>query len=181
MSLPLPLLPSQILWLNLITDGFLDVALAMEPEHETSLLKTNHQQKPKIFDSTIIYKMFYLALPMSLIGLATFMSLYKTDIALARTLTLVTLAMFQWFNALNCRSEQKSIFQIGLFSNFWLIIATLAVFLLQLLVIYAPFMQHIFKTVPLTLHHWMYAIGVSCSVLIMEEMRKFIVHRFFIK
>ncbi len=198
MSLPLPLLPAQILWLNLITDGFLDVALAMEPNHETTLIpssqklqqtkqRINRRSSPKkgyaqtsgkIFDTAIIYKMFYLSLPMSLIGLVTFMSMYQTDIALARTLTLVTLAMFQWFNALNCRSETKSIFQIGLFSNFWLMIATAAVFSLQFLVIYAPFMQHIFKTVPLTLNHWTYAITIPSCVLIIEELRKFIVRRF---
>ena len=180
MSLPLPLLPAQILWLNLITDGFLDVALAMEPGHEAKLRATTHQKGQKLLDRKIIYKMFYLALPMSLIGLVTFMSLYKTDIALARTLTLVTLAMFQWFNALNCRSETQSIFQIGLFSNFWLVIATLVVFLLQLLVLYIPFMQHIFRTVPLSFNHWLYAVGVSCSVLIIEEVRKWIVQRFFV-
>lgn len=192
MNLPLPLLPAQILWLNLITDGFLDVALAMESEHDTTLLEVNHkkthqsspkkgyaQTSGKIFDSTIIYKMFYLSIPMSLIGLVTFMSLYKTDIALARTLTLVTLAMFQWFNAFNCRSENKSIFTIGIFSNFWLIMASITVFLLQLLVLYTPFMQKIFRTVPLSLHHWGYAVGVSCSVLIMEEIRKCIARRFY--
>ncbi|MDP3787979.1 MAG: HAD-IC family P-type ATPase [Candidatus Chromulinivorax sp.] len=191
MNLPLPLLPAQILWLNLITDGFLDVALAMEPNHETTLLKNsskkNHrpshfqsfaQTSGKIFDTAIIYKMFYLSLPMSLIGLITFISMYQIDIALARTLTLVTLAMFQWFNALNCRSETKSIFQIGLFSNYWLIIATAAVFSLQFIVIYTPFMQHIFKTVPLTFNHWIYAITASSSVLVIEELRKFMVRRF---
>jgi calcium-translocating P-type ATPase len=178
LSLPLPLLPAQILWLNLITDGFLDIALAMEPEQETKLLKNNHKQGQKIFDAKIIYKMFFLALPMSLIGLLTFMSMYKTDIALARTLTLVTLAMFQWFNALNCRSENTSIFKIGLFSNFWLVIATIAVFVLQLVVLYVPFMQHIFRTVPLSLHDWFYAVTVSSSVLLVEEMRKWIAQRF---
>lgn len=179
MNIPLPLLPAQILWLNLITDGFLDVALAMEPEYETTLLKAHHQTTQKIFDTTILYKMFYLSIPMSLIGLITFISLYKTDIALARTLTLVTLAMFQWFNAFNCRSESKSVFTIGIFSNFWLIVASVTVFLLQLLVLYIPFMQNIFRTVPLSLHHWGYALGVSCSVLIMEETRKLIVRKFY--
>lgn len=178
-NIPLPLLPSQILWLNLITDGFLDVALAMEPEHDSILLNASHEKNAKIFDANIMYKMLYLSLPMSLIGLGTFLYLYKTDLALARTLTLVTLAMFQWFNAFNCRSETKSIFQIGLLSNFWLLIATLTVLLLELLVIYVPFMQQIFNTVPLSLHHWIYAVGVSSSILIIEESRKYITQRFF--
>lgn len=188
-SLPLPLLPAQILWLNLITDGFLDLALAMEPnhdsalskprsdKHQTSLQKLHKKNPPKIFDATIICKMFYLALPMSLVGIFTFITMYQTDIALARTVTLVTLAMFQWFNALNCRSETLSIFQIGLFSNFWLTVATITVFFLQALVVYAPFMQQIFKTVPLTPAHWLYAVGIASSILIIEEIRKFIMRR----
>jgi Ca2+-transporting ATPase len=124
--------------------------------------------------------MFFLSIPMSLIGLITFLSIYKTDLALARTLTLVTLAMFQWFNALNCRSETKSIFQIGIFSNFWLIIATATVLTLQVLLIYTQCMQQIFGTVPLSLHHWLYAFKVSSSVLCIEELRKYITRKFFI-
>lgn len=178
LNLPLPILAAQILWLNLITDGFLDIALAMEPQQNEVLTRMDKDIPQTIFDKNMIYKMFYLSIPMSLIGLFTFLYYYQTDIALARTLTLLTLAMFQWFNAWNCRSETKSIFQIGLFSNFWLILATITVLLLQIAVIYIPYMQHIFRTVPLSLHHWIYAIGVSSGILIIEETRK-LIYRFF--
>ncbi len=171
-NLPLPLLPSQILWLNLITDGFLDMALAMEPDHVTTLQKIDTKLQPKIFEMTTIIKMFYLSLPMSIAGLITFVSLYQTDIALARTLTLVTLSLFQWFNALNCRSLEKSVWTIGLFSNFWLVVASITVLILQIIVLYVPFAQQIFSTVPLSLNQWIYAIIVASSVLIMEEIRK---------
>lgn len=178
-SIPLPLLPSQILLLNLITDGFLDAALAMEPINYTST-----QLAPKtvstVFDRTIIYKTLYLALPVSLISLATFLSIYKTDLELARTLTFVTMIMLQYANALNCRSEKKSIFHIGLFSNYWFNIATIIIFLLQIIIVYTPILQYIFKTVPLSLNHWVYAVVISSSVLIVEEMRKYLVQRFYI-
>lgn len=177
-NLPLPLLPAQILWLNLITDGFLDVALAMEPTHDSAAIRT-HPQHKNLFDLKLTYRMIFLALPMSLIGLFTFISLYKTDIALARTLTLVTLAMFQWFNAYNCRSQTKSVFTIGLFSNFWLTLASIVIFLLQALVLYMPCMQKLFTTVPLSLYQWMYAIAVASSVLFIEEARKMIMRRYF--
>lgn len=179
LNLPLPLLAAQILWLNLVTDGFLDMALAMEPQLDDQLSRADQDIPQKIFDASMLYKMLYLSLPMSLAGLFTFIYHYKTDIVLARTLTLLVLTMFQWFNAWNCRSENKSIFQLGLFSNGWLILATLAVLFLQVGVIYLPFMQQIFRTVPLTKDHWIFAIGISSSILIIEEIRKLIYRTFF--
>lgn len=170
---PLPLLPSQILLLNLITDGFLDAALAMEPIHSNSLEKINRKDM-KLFDNAMAYKTLLLALPAGLISFLTFAYMYQTNIALARTVTFITMMMFQWFNALNCRSEKKSIFQIGLFSNFWLSIVSISIMVLQILIVYTTPMQYIFKTVPLDLHHWMYAISIASTILIFEEIRKYI-------
>jgi len=178
LSLPLPLLPSQILLLNLMTDGFLDAALAMEPTHANHH-KMNSKKQLKIFDSTIMYKTLYLSLPASLISFAVFINLYQTDLAVARTLAFITLTMFQWFNALNCRSENQSVFHLGLFSNFWLSMATCAIFILQLLIVYNPLMHYIFKTVPLTLSHWGYAAILSSFIFIIEELRKYFVQRFY--
>ncbi|MBP6869358.1 cation-transporting P-type ATPase [Candidatus Babeliales bacterium] len=174
---PLPLLPSQILLLNLITDGFLDAALVMEPVHEDQL-KSYTRANMKLFDKAMAYKTLSLALPAGFISFFTFLSLYSTDLALARTLTFITLMMIQWFNALNCRSEKKSIFNIGLFSNFWLSVVSAIIMVLQLLIVYAPPMHYVFKTVPLQLHHWIYAVAVASTVLIFEETRKFVINRF---
>jgi len=171
-NIPLPLLPSQILLLNLMTDGFLDAALAMEPI-ETKNTKISSKKNISIFDASIMYKIIYLALPASVMSLGLFLWFYKTDLALARTLTFTTLIMFQWFNAMNCRSETKSVFKIGLFSNFWLTAATVAILGLQLLVVYAPWMHYVFHTVPISACHWAYAFMVSCTILIAEELRKF--------
>ncbi len=180
LSIPLPLLPSQILLLNLISDGFLDAALATEPSH-TSHTKIHAEKPSKIFNKATIYKTLYLALPASLLSFAVFLWFYKTDLDFARTLTLITLIMAQWFNALNCRSETKSIFHIGLISNFWLVMATIAIFIIQILIVYAPALQYIFKTVPIGLHHWIYAITIASSLLFIEELRKYIAERFFAK
>ena len=96
----------------------------------------------------------------------------ETDLALARTMTLLTLAMFQWFNAWNCRSFKHSIFSIGLFTNKWLVIASGAVLTLQIALVYAPWLQIIFRTVPISLAQWAIILAVSSSILIIEECRK---------
>jgi len=169
---PLPITAAQILWLNLVTDGFLDVALAMEPQEENLLDKSWHEKKGSLVDWNTIWRMFFIALPMSMVGLVMFLCYYTHDLALARTMTLVTLVMFQWFNAWNCRSLDKSILTIGFFSNIWLIAVSFLIIFLQMLLVYAPFMQYIFKTVPLTIAQWVLILGVSLPTIIIEEVRK---------
>lgn len=172
---PLPLLPSQILLLNLMTDGFLDAALAMEPIHPTSLEKIDRKNM-HLFDAKTAYTTLLLAFPAGFISFLIFISLYKHDLALARTISFVTMVMFQWFNAFNCRSEKKSIFTIGVFSNFWLCVVSVTIMGLLYLIVYTTPMQYIFKTVPLQRHHWLYASIIASTVLIGKE-----IHKIFIK
>lgn len=180
-NLPLPILAAQILWLNLITDGFLDMALAMETR-EPGLLSQRwlrYAQKRGLIDLTMLLKIVYVALPMGIGSLLLFYHTYTTDLALARTVTMVCMAMFQWFNAWNCRSEKLSLFQLGFFANRWLILATIGVLILQILVIYVPTLQLIFKTVPLSLHHWIEIFLISSTIIIFEEVRKLIVRTWY--
>lgn len=171
LKFPLPITAAQILWLNLVTDGFLDMALTMEPQ-EKALLQQHWIQKSRLVTIGLITKMIYMAIPMGIGSLYVFSRYYEHDLAYARSATLLTMAMFQWFNAWNCRSETKSIFQSGLFSNYWLIIATSGVFLLQILLIYTPFMHSIFGTVPLRLADWILICSLSFLLLVIEELRK---------
>lgn len=172
LGLPLPITAAQILWLNLVTDGFLDSALSMEPQ-EGSLLDVRWRYRNKhLIDSAVWLKAIFMALPMGIGSLCIFLLYYQQDIVLARTMTLFTMAMFQWFNAWSCRSTTKSVFQLGFFSNPWLLLATSFVFLLQIALLYLPFMQSIFKTVPLTVSQFFFVISVASSVLVLEELRK---------
>lgn len=173
---PLPLTAAQILWLNLITDGFLDVALSMEPIEKGLLDKKMITKHQHLVDSTILKKTLFMALPMAVGSLGLFMLYYKEDTMYARTVALMSMAMFQWFNAWNCRSERKSIFSLGLFSNPWLIASTLFVLFLQLSIVYVPALQTIFKTVSLSLQDWIVICIVASSVLFLEELRKWIAH-----
>lgn len=177
-SLPLPLTAPQILWLNLVTDGFLDVALSTEPKEQGLLDKSWLQQKWRLIDVNLLLKMMFVAIPMGAVSLAVFAwDLSHDGLAHARTMALITMAMFQWFNAWNSRSERLSILQSGLFANKWLLAATGLVFGLQLCILHVPFMRYIFKTVPLSLGDWGIILCLTFPIILLEEARKFVVRR----
>mgnify|MGYP001572052700 CR=1 FL=1 len=179
MGYPLPILPAQILWLNLVTDGFLDVALAMEPKSDELLLRKFRARDRKLLDSLMFQRIIVMSIPMMIGSLFLFQRLYEHDLQKALTVSLTTLAIFQWLNALNCRSDKKSVFSMNPFSNFYLVGALGVVFLLQLLAVYNPFMQSILKTVPLTGAEWLTAFFVACSVIVVEEIRKLFMRKMF--
>ena len=174
---PLPILAAQIIWLNLVTDGFLDVALAMEPK-EKGLLD-GHFERPKkyLIDKLMVQRMFFMALPMMIGTLFLFRNYYAVDLTKAWTISLTALAVFQWFNVWNCRHESKSIFQMNPFSNMFLVGATAIIVFLQMLAIYNPFMQKILRTTTLTFAEWMLIIPVAASIILVEEIRKFVYRR----
>lgn len=177
LGFPLPLLPAHIIWLNFVTDGFLDVSLAMEPK-EDGLLR-DHFERPKkyLVDKLMAQRMFFMAIPMMIGALYLFSRYYETDLAKAWTISLTVLAVFQWFNAWNCRHESKSIFQMNPFSNKWLVGATLTIIFLQLFAIYNPLMQKFLRTVPLSLSEWLIIIPIASSIILVEEIRKFFYRR----
>lgn len=172
-NLPLPLTAAQILWLNFVTDGFLDVGLAMEPQEKGLLYQKQWiTNKISLIDKETLKTMVYMAVPMTLGSLAVFIYYLRYDIALARTMGLLTMAFYQWFNAWNCRSLTKSLTSFSLTRNIWLIAATLFVFSLQIALVYVPFMQYIFKTVPLNFNQWLVIIAVSSTIILWVEFLK---------
>mgnify|MGYP001604871178 CR=1 FL=1 len=174
---PLPLLAAQIIWLNFVTDGFLDVALAMEPKESGLLSGTFERPKKYLVDGLMARRMILMALPMMFGALFLFQKYFETDIGKAWTISLTTLAVFQWFNAWNCRSESKSFFQMNFLSNKYLLGATAVVISLQMLAVYAPFFQQFLHTVPLDLSEWLMIIAVATSIVLVEEVRKFFYRR----
>ena len=174
---PLPLLAAQIIWLNFVTDGFLDVALAMEPKEKGLMQGKFERPKKWIVDGLMAQRMFLMALPMAIGTLYLFKGYFETDITKALTISLTTLAVFQWFNAWNCRSESKSIFQMNPLSNKFLVGATVIVIFLQFAALYTPFLQKILHTTPLSLSEWLIIIPIAGSIILVEEIRKFFYRR----
>ncbi len=174
---PLPILPGQIIWANFVTDGFLDVALAMDPK-EKGLLRGNFELPNKyLVDTLMTQRIFFMAVTMMIGVLFVFKGYFETDIAKALTMSFTVLVVFQWFNAWNCRSENKSIFQMNPFSNKYLVGATAIVISLQMLAIYNPLLQKILHTVPLGLSEWLIIVPIAASIVLVEEIRKFFYRR----
>ena len=174
LGFPLPILAAQILWLNLVTDGFLDVALAMEPKGNNLLGKKSLKNKAGFVDKLMVLRMFTMALPMAIGTLYLFSQNYQANLSKAWTISLTTLAVFQWFNAWNCRSHIKSIFTSNPFSNKFLLGATGIVIGLQILAVYNPFFQKVLRTVPLDGRDWVIIVGITFSIVLVEELRKII-------
>ena len=106
--------------------------------------------------------------------LYVFTHFFGIDTAKAYTMSLTVLAALQWWNAWNVRSERDSIFSKNIFSNPYLVLATIAVIFLQLLAIYNPTMQAILKTTALSMSELAYVVGISFVVVLVEEARKFV-------
>ena len=178
LGFPLPIFPAQIIWLNFVTDGFLDVALAMEPKEE-GLLRGSFKRPSKkyLVDKLMAQRIFLMGIPMMLGTLFLFSGYFQSDLPKAWTISLTTLAVFQWFNAWNCRHEVKSIFQLNPFTNKFLVGTTIATIILQFFVVYNPVMQKFLRTVPLKPMEWLYIILVATSIVFVEEIRKFFYRR----
>lgn len=174
MHLPPPITAAQILWLNLVTDAFLDVSLSMEPRNATAT-ERHDISRDYLVDWGCVLKTFYLAIPMAGVSLLMFMHYAPINLTYARTMTLVTMVMFQWFNAWNCRSTSRSLFTIGLFSNRWFLLAASSVLALQGALLYVPWMNHIFKTVPLESADWTLIVSITVGIIVWDEIRKAIV------
>ena len=174
---PIPLLPSQIIWLNFVTGGFLTVALAMESKEKGLLRGTFEKPKKWIVDGFMGQRILMQGLVMGVGTLYLFSQYFQADITKGLSIALATMALFQWFSAWNCRSESKSIFQMNPFSNMYLVGATTIVISLQLFAFYNPFMQKILHTTSLSLSEWLIIIPIAGSIILVEEIRKFFYRR----
>ncbi len=115
---PLLFTPVQILWVNLVTDGLLDVTLALEPQEGDVMDEPPRAREARIINREILLNTLFVAVG----TLAVFVTAnVNGELTQARTMAFTTLAMFQVFNALNCRSREKSVFRLGLFSNPYLL------------------------------------------------------------
>jgi P-type Ca2+ transporter type 2C len=151
---PVPLLPIQILWVNLVTDGLPALALGVDPVDPNIM-----DRPPRKTDEPVVTgaRAWIIGLQGVMVAACAlggflFVLLYeKESIEMARTVALATLACSQLFHAFNCRSMRESIFKLKFSTNPQLVGAVVLSFLLQMAIIYVPFFQPIFKTVTLSL------------------------------
>lgn len=177
-GLILPLVATQILWINLVTDGAPALALGLDPSNEDVMNRpprppgegvlTGEMWRGIIFVGVIMAAGTLLVLDACLPG-----GLIEGNgtLAYAQTMAFTTLVMFQLFNVLNARSDERSAFH-GLLTNRWLWGAIALSVVLQALVIYVPPMQNAFSTTALTFADWIYCAAVASSVLWLRELSK---------
>jgi Ca2+-transporting ATPase len=179
-GIPLPVVAVQILWINLVTDGVFTIPLALEPKHRNVLEEPPRRQKTGIIYSGMLWRIIFVALFMSIGTFFAFRwELPRVGLEEARTIAFSMLVAFQWFNAFNARSDQQSIFRLGLFSNRLLMGGIVLAVFLQAMVIYVLPFQRLFYTVPLDLGDWGVVVLMAGGLLVVEELRKLIVPRIF--
>ena len=175
MGMPLPLLPIQILWVNLVTDGLPAMALGLEPAEPFIMQRKPRPKNENIFARGLGFIVFGRGVYIGVITLMAFALgvLYCRfngidNLYLARTMALTTLVFAQLFYVFECRSEKYSPFELGFFTNRFLIVAVLVSIAMQLSVLYLPVMQDIFKTTPLDAWQWLIIIAFSGSKFILK-------------
>lgn len=171
MGLPLPLLPIQILWVNLVTDGLPAMALGVDTVDRDIMYRRPRQPKESIFAHGLARRIIVRGTLICFCTLSAFIIgfyLGGRDLVLARTMAFTTLVMSQLFHVFDCRSEKYSIFEIGIFSNKYLVAAVSCSVIMQMSVIYLPFLQGIFKTAPLNASHWLVIVSLSGGITVLQ-------------
>ena len=172
-GLPLPLLPIQLLWVNLVTDGLPAMTLGVEPPEPGIMKRKPRPINESIFARRLGWIIFSRGTYIAIITIAAFLLGYTWSrmngiegLLLARSMAFTTLVFAQLFYVFECRSEISSPFELGFFQNGMLVAAVLCSVAMQLSVLYIPFLQEVFKTVALTWWEWLIIIGLSGVKLI---------------
>ena len=192
LGLFLPLLAAQLLWINLVTDGPPALALGVDPKDREVMKRAPRRHGSGILLNEDWVRLACVGLLM-MVGTVAILDAYYPgglftlfatgtspnafDEAHARTMAFTTLMMYQLFDVYNCRSRRRSAFD-GFFENTWLLVAIAFALGTHVLVVYVPFLQVAFHTVPLSAQDWAVAVGVSASLLVAMEIAKFFLRRF---
>lgn len=176
----LPLLATQLLWINLVTDGAPALALGLDPVEDGVMREPPRPKGLGAVPAAMAFRILFVGLIMALGTLFVLDASLpggfvegSGDLRHAQTMAFTTLVLFQMFNAVNSRSDEKSAFR-NLFANGWLWAAIGFSILLQIAVIHVPLLQRSFSTVALDLGEWMYCAAVASSVLWLCELEKWI-------
>jgi Ca2+-transporting ATPase len=182
-GLALPLLATQILWINLVTDGAPALALGLDPADKAVMEMPPRPRKERAITDRMWWGIAFVGAVMAIGTLGVLDASLpggfiegSGDIRYAQTMAFTTLVLFQMFNVFNSRSDEQSAF-IGLFNNHWLWLAVGVSLALQVAVVYLPGLQKAFSTMSLSPTDWLLCAGVASSVLWLRELSKLIVRK----
>lgn len=180
-NLPVPLIPIQLLWLNLVTDSFPALALGMEKGEPEIMEEPPRDPKESILDKGMVRAIVFQSAAIAIGSLLAYRWGLKTygtqNLTIPRTITFATLITAELLRAYSSRSEKHTILEIGIFSNRTLTYATIVSFVLLIAVIYLPALQPIFKTYPLGFSDWQIILLHSLLPLVVGEVYKLFIRK----
>ncbi|NSZ77094.1 HAD-IC family P-type ATPase [Agrobacterium tumefaciens] len=174
LGLPMPLLPVQLLWLNLVTNGIQDVALAGEKPEGDELLRPPRRPKEPIFDRLMIRRIIQSMLVIGVGGFVMFYWLLAQgyEVSQARNLLLLLFVMFENVQTLACRSERQSMFRMSLLGNPALVVSVIVAQAVHIGAMYIPWLRDTLELAPISLLEWACMLLASSSLIIVSDLDK---------
>lgn len=175
----LPLFPLQLLWLNLVTNGIQDVALAFEPEEGNELKQPTRKPNEPIFNRLMIERVLINALVMGTIAFILFKWQIDQGVAEneARNMTLLLMVLFENVHVLNSRSEHTSIFKQYFFGNKFLLFGMLAAQGVHIGAMYTEGLKELLQIAPVTLNQWFSLLSIALILILVDELHKYFKRR----
>ena len=176
-DLPMPLLAIQLLWLNLVTDGFQDIALSYEKEEKGIMERKPISTNDSIFNRTLLEEVLVSGFFIGIIVFGVWYILINKlnlEVNVARGYIMVLMVFIQNIHVFNCRSETESAFTIPLWSNPFIVMTAFGSILLQIIVMEVPMLSNFLKTSPIPYRHMLLLISFAVIILIIMEVYKLI-------
>jgi magnesium-transporting ATPase (P-type) len=179
-GLPLPLMAVQLLWLNLVTNGIQDVALAFEPAEGDELSRPPRSTSEPIFNRIMLERVIISAIVIGVVAFGLFQWLLEKGYSLdeARNGTLLLMVLFENIHVFNCRSETRSAFLHNPMRNPILLIGTLTAQAIHIGAMYTPWIRDVLHIQPVSPQHWLELLGLALSVLVVMELHK-VINKYF--
>ncbi|SIO28207.1 cation-translocating P-type ATPase [Halodesulfovibrio marinisediminis] len=174
-GIPIPYVPAQLLWINLVTNGLQDVAFAFEPGEKGIEDRPPRPTNEGIINKLLIQRTVIVSLCIATGVFFVFKGALVSGLSIekSRTMAMTTMVLFQFFQAFNARSEYSSIFAINPFSNRFLFVSMILALSAQVWVVSSGSLEWIFRTRPLSGSEWMTCFAVAASVILVVELDKF--------
>ena len=175
----IPLIPVQILWVNMVTSVTVSLALAFEPAEPGAMSRPPRDTSEQFLSGYFIWRILFVSVLIGGLTLALSVQLLKAGYSenLVRTMTLQTIVLCQAFHLFNSRSIRKPVYALNFFGNRAVFAVLGLMILLQLAITYLPFMNNIFGTVSLEPRYWLAPVLLGLVVFIMVEIEKLIMRR----
>jgi magnesium-transporting ATPase (P-type) len=180
LGIVMPITPAQILWVNMVTAVTLALAIAVEPMEEKLMERPPRTPGEPILGKLFIWRIAFVSVLIGGITLLLFNFLLSEgmDESMSRTIAVNTLVGGQLFYLFNCRKIRLPSLGKGFFNNKYVFLAVGILILLQMLFVYAPFMNLFFDTRPIDRVYWLYPIGAGLSVFLIVEIEKWLIEKF---